>query len=160
MRQDPALREDILREYAVWRSIAKVAEIVHASPSCVYGTLKRNGVVMNRPGGQPGDLNHQAGRVPHDEIADAVYLYDVLGWSTHEVGERYGICHTAVLRRLRLGGARIRTRAESNRRVWARRATLKPSRSPEVPLCAPQPASRAADCPPPDVLPDGRARAA
>lgn len=64
---------------------------------------------------------------PHAEVAEAIFLYTRLGWSTEEIGERQGHVADTIARRLRIAGVTIRPRSEAIRLRFARRGRRAPS---------------------------------
>lgn len=108
--------DEIVRQYRIWGSTRKVAEVVYVSHSSVVSTLKKRRVQM-KPRGGPNNP------VPRDQLLRTANLYTD-GYSVVEIGRMLGHSHSTIVNRLKVAGVPIRDRSVSARLVAQRRRAL------------------------------------
>lgn len=106
--------EDLARLKEEGFSLREVSSITGIPKTTIRDRLHRIGFDL-------GPRGFRGTRLPHSEYDMTCFLYQIMGWSTTEIGEHLHIGHGTVCWRLDRAGVCRRTRGESARLRFARR---------------------------------------
>lgn len=108
-------RDLIKNMYEAGLSLRQIEKQTGIPYSSVRERLIEMGVEMRKR----GSANDR--RLDHEAVRTTAFLYEKMGLTTTEIGEKLGIAHDTVCNRLKHHGVEMRDRHESARMRFARR---------------------------------------